>query len=621
MILYMRRTDSPYLADLFVTSLRWLALFGLALVLGAEGALAPAGRDGPSLFLILSLAAPALWNCFVTGLAIFNRRAQGRQRLLYQPPLGSHPPVYVALDVLFTLLVWLAAGVFRREIFWAGLMPIFSAAIYTGAWGAPVTAVIMSALQAGIVLAAGDPSAGITAGLLAGFNLVAGGVSALLSAPLLSALRRAYQTTLDRQKEGERQAQREEHERMRALFAMLETISSSLNYQKVIETIIKTTIAALGNASGKTGAMAGCMLLFDKRQNLEVHAAQGFAAPDLAAHLPAREGVLYETLKTGEARVLENPENDPELNTLTTIKQHQSVACLPLIRGFHAFGVMLFAHPSPGFFTPERVEAMQIMSHQAAIALQNAQLYQDLTHEKERIVQIQEETEKKLARDLHDGPTQSVSAIAMRIEIVRKLLELSQSREASGDLPTSLQEADEELKKIEELARHTTEEIRNMLFTLRPLVLETEGLEAALKTMAEKIGELFHQKVTVTIQPGIVELMDPSRQTVVFYLADEAVNNARKHAQAGEIQVSMALVPNEDCIVLLEIADNGVGFDMQTVMNAYDRRGSLGMVNLRERTEMINGVLKIESAPGQGTRVKIYIPLDEQAIGRLAQFE
>lgn len=605
----MRRTNSPYLTDFLVISLRWLALFGLALALGAQGALAPGEPEAPApLFLILSLAALALWNGVTTGLAIFGQRPFRAQ-------------VYVALDVIFTLLVWLAASGFRREIFWVGLMPAFSASFSTSALGVLATAVLVSALQAGVSLAAGDSGAGITIGLAAGFNLLASGISVWLSAPLLNTLRSAYQDTLNGQQEGVRQAQREEHERMRALFTILETLSSSLNYQKVIETIVETAIAALGEAQSEAGRMIGCVLLFGKGQNLEVHAAQGFAAPDLAVQLPARDGILYETLKSGEAHVLNNPENDAELNALATLRQCQSVVCLPLIRGFRAFGVMLFAHPSPDFFTSERVEILQMLGHQAAIALQNAQLYQDLTHEKEHIVEIQEETEKKLARDLHDGPTQSISAIAMRIEIVRKLLELVQKRENPSDLADSLQEIDRELKQIEELAQHTTEEIRNMLFTLRPLALETEGLEAALKMMAEKTGELFHQKVTINIQPGIVEWMDSSQQAVVFYLADEAVNNACKHAHASEIQVSMKLAPNENDIALLEIADNGVGFDLQAVMSSYERRGSLGMVNLRERTEMINGVLKIESAPGQGTRVKTYIPLDEQAISRLSQFE
>jgi signal transduction histidine kinase len=104
---------------------------------------------------------------------------------------------------------------------------------------------------------------------------------------------------------------------------------------------------------------------------------------------------------------------------------------------------------------------------------------------------------------------------------------------------------------------------------------------------------------------------------VVFYLAEESAGNARKYAQAPEIIVRLKHAGNIKNIALLEVIDNGVGFDVQAVMGSYDRRGSLGMINLRERTELINGLLKMESADGKGTRVRVFIPLDEEGADRL----
>jgi signal transduction histidine kinase len=105
------------------------------------------------------------------------------------------------------------------------------------------------------------------------------------------------------------------------------------------------------------------------------------------------------------------------------------------------------------------------------------------------------------------------------------------------------------------------------------------------------------------------------KQGVIFYIIEEAVNNARKHANAASIAVRLGQV--EPGIALLEIADNGIGFDVQSVDKGYDKRGSLGMINLRERTELVNGLLNIDSAPGKGTRVQVYIPLTEEAADRL----
>jgi signal transduction histidine kinase len=190
------------------------------------------------------------------------------------------------------------------------------------------------------------------------------------------------------------------------------------------------------------------------------------------------------------------------------------------------------------------------------------------------MIEIQQQEHKKLARDLHDGPTQSMAAIAMRLNFARRLLE--RDPKATAD----------ELAKIEDLARRTTKEIRHMLFTLRPLELESQGLIGALKAMAEKTHETYDQNVIVEAEENIVSQLEMSRQTIIFYIAEEAINNACKYAQASHIWVRMKDVEKD--IVLLEVQDDGVGFD-KNVVNLPRTCGSLGL-NMNERTEMVNGV-------------------------------
>jgi signal transduction histidine kinase len=105
------------------------------------------------------------------------------------------------------------------------------------------------------------------------------------------------------------------------------------------------------------------------------------------------------------------------------------------------------------------------------------------------------------------------------------------------------------------------------------------------------------------------------KQGVVFFIVEEAVTNARKHARAEHIWVNLRSFEKE--MALLEVRDDGVGFDVAAVNRSYDQRGSLGMVNLRERTELVNGVMNIQSSSGKGTRVQVYIPLTEEAADRL----
>ena len=154
-----------------------------------------------------------------------------------------------------------------------------------------------------------------------------------------------------------------------------------------------------------------------------------------------------------------------------------------------------------------------------------------------------------------------------------------------------------------------------MLFTLRPLILESQGLTAALTAMAEKMRETFGQNVLINVDENVLENMEMGKQGVIFYIIEEATNNARKHANAVHIWVRLR--PFEAGIALLEIEDDGLGFDVEAVNKSYDKRGSLGMVNLRERTELVNGLLNIDSAPGKGTRIQVCIPLTEEAADRL----
>ena len=154
-----------------------------------------------------------------------------------------------------------------------------------------------------------------------------------------------------------------------------------------------------------------------------------------------------------------------------------------------------------------------------------------------------------------------------------------------------------------------------MLFTLRPLILESQGLNAALQAMAEKMRETFSQNVIINVDENVLNDVEMGKQGVIFYIIEEATNNARKHANAPHIWVRLR--PFEKDLALLEIEDDGLGFDVAAVHKSYDKRGSLGMVNLRERTELVNGLLNIDSAPGKGTRIQVYIPLSEEAADRL----
>ncbi len=387
-------------------------------------------------------------------------------------------------------------------------------------------------------------------------------------------------------------------ERWRQIYRLTTALSNTLNYERVLDTALDLGATALANPKETASPLVSAVFLFDVDE-LVVQTARRFTTADMRTTLPGLQGVLGKAINEGDATFTQDVARDPELGRIVAMRNCKSAYCIPLRSGLDVYGVLVFAHPKKDFFTRENRETLDIIAVQAMNALQNARLYQELEQEKERMAETQEETRKKLARDLHDGPTQSIAAIAMRVNFARRLIE----RNPKG--------AAEELYKIEDLARKTTKEIRHMLFTLRPLVLESKGLKAALEAMAEKMNETFDQNVLIDVDEAVIAQLDLGKQGVIFNIADEAVNNARKHAQAAHIWVR--LKPARHGLALLEIRDDGVGFDVKRVEASYDRRGSLGMVNLRERAELINGVLQINSKPGAGTQIQVWIPLTEEA--------
>jgi signal transduction histidine kinase len=581
----VRSSDFPYLADWFAISLRWLSLLGITVALAWGGSL--------SLVSAAILLGIALWNMFITILATLNRR------------LVLHRPLNLLADITFTLFLFHINGEVLGPIPWSGVLPIFSATIYYDIRGGLLTGMLVSVLQVGLTYLYDGQGVGMSAlVVLVAFNVLLGLVMGLVSRKLMGQTRVIYQNQVRQRKETETRLLQAERNRVQTFMSMIETLSSTLDYKLVLNTVLDLCANAIGGPEKGTDELISAVLLFSDH-DLRVEAARHISQRDLKQTFPAEAGVLRDSLQSAEPRLIDNPASDPELGRIVLIETCKKALTLPLIRGMNAYGMILFAHPDPLFFTLERMELLEMIGHQAVITIQNARLYQDLEEEKERIVMTQEEARKKLARDLHDGPIQSVAAIAMRVDVARHMM--SQDVSSAGN----------ELVKIEDLARRTTKELRHMLFTLRPLALETEGLIVALQTMAEKTRETYQQKVKIEIDQATVDHLELGKQTVIFYLTEEAVTNARKHARAPLILVRLRTIPQDDRIALLEILDNGLGFDVQEVLGSYEKRGSLGMINLRERADLINGLLRIDSTPGKGTRIQIFIPLDEEAADRL----
>ena len=574
----MRKFDSPYIADWFAISLRWLTLFALTITMSKDS----------DLLSLLPLFALALWNLSLSVMAGLNIR------------LSYHRQTAVLVDLIFAGLFFVAQKGLMGPVSWVGFLPILSGAIYFEVLGSMLAAGIMAVIAIAysyFKMPAGSLLAG---GIAAAVTLALGYLFGFLSHRLIDDLRQLR----EKQEQKEQKRQRVENERLRAIYDLTTTLNATLSYKRVLETALNLSVRAMHPDADEdfSDQIVSAVLLFVGNK-LIVKSARRFTSADQRLVFAGNEGVLETAISEGEPVLTKKVGYDPELKRVVALRSCTASYCVPLRTGFTVYGVLLFSHPEPDYFTQDRREMLELIGRQSVIAIQNARLYQDLIEEKERMIEVQEEARKKLARDLHDGPTQSVSAIAMRLNLIRMMLTRAPDK------------VEEELIRAEDLARRTTKEIRHMLFTLRPLVLESQGLRAALESMAEKMLETFGQNVHVDVDDKIIENLEMGKQGVIFFIVEEAVNNARKHAKASLIKVRLRYLDHS--LILLEIKDNGSGFDLKAVTKDYENRGSLGMVNLDERTELLNGLLHIDSASGKGTNVQVFIPLTEEAADRL----
>jgi len=384
------------------------------------------------------------------------------------------------------------------------------------------------------------------------------------------------------------------NKRLKSLQELASTMRATLSFERVVEQALDACKEALVDSGIPRHELVSTVFLYGDG-SLHPVETRTVSGRDLDKTLSGHKGFIAKALNEADITITKKLEQDPEMNQLVAFRTCQTAVCIPLRAGYHIFGALVIGSKVPVKFNRTHHNLFTSVSDQAVIALQNAHLYQELEEEKQRLIDANENARKELARDLHDGPTQSIAAIAMRVNFIRSLI----SRDP--------EQARMELIKVEELAKETSKEIRGMLFTLRPLVLETQGLEAAIQTVIDRLIENDHLNIQF-VGGHYSDILDDSAQSVVFSIVEEALGNARKYAKAQLIEVRFW--QEEELFVAL-VQDNGAGFDTKDVNRDYSSRGSLGMVNMRERAERIDGSLRVESVLKKGTKITLVVPLDK----------
>ncbi len=234
-------------------------------------------------------------------------------------------------------------------------------------------------------------------------------------------------------------------------------------------------------------------------------------------------------------------------------------------------------------FTRDDQSTIEMLAAHSAIAIENARLF-----ERSRELSVVEER-NRLAREFHDSVSQTLFSMSLVADAAAMLVE----RDAA--------QAKAKLEELREMARTAVQEMRSLIFELRPAELEADGLTATLRKHLEVLRRVYGTEIGFK-ESGWVR-PQPAVELEIYRIAQEALSNALKHAQAGRIEVELTLTKGT---ARLAVSDDGAGFDPA---DAQIRATRLGITSMEERAEALGGQLSIESDP-QGTRVELEVPLE-----------
>ncbi len=319
----------------------------------------------------------------------------------------------------------------------------------------------------------------------------------------------------------------------------------------------------------------------DDRGSFAEFVVSGMTAAEQRAigPLPRQHGMLAALLKSGAPARLADIRKDPRFEGWPSAHPELTgFLGVPVKNGEDVLGIIFVANKRSGEFTSRDEELMTLFASHAAIALTNAKLYE----RSGELSVLQERA--RLARELHDAVSQRLFSIRAHARAAEVLVAQDPARVSA------------ELAAIAELGAQAHAELRAVIDGLAPP--ELDGLAESLRRYAVLAGRAHGVPVQVTAA-DLPEL-DPRVQAAAFRVAQEALQNALRHSGASAISVSLSRTPRR---VVLEVSDDGTGFDPGIAS------GGLGLASMRERAAAVGGVLRVSSAPGAGTQVRLAVPV------------
>lgn len=388
---------------------------------------------------------------------------------------------------------------------------------------------------------------------------------------------------------------------LEALNAIAATVSRSLDLNQVLN-------GAMSKVLEVTGVEAGWVFLVegdDGKLSLAAYAglSESLIDDEKIPHL--HDCPCTEVLRTGETIVANGL---PKCRWLRSVAEHnggfRSHASIPLKSKDKVLGIMNIASKEVQRFTADEIRLLSAIGHQVAVAIENARLYAEVQRKEEirgqlleKIISVQEEERKRIARELHDDSAQALTALLMTLEA------------AETTLPPEFEQLRERLGRIKLLTVRALGEIRRLILDLRPASLDDLGLVAAIRWYAENYLENLGIKVNIDAASFRVRL--PAEiETALFRIVQEAINNIAKHARASYVKIRIELV---DSRVIATVEDDGQGFNVESALGTQNSLRGLGLLGMQERVELLGGSISVRSEVGKGTTISVAVPVRLEA--------
>jgi signal transduction histidine kinase len=407
----------------------------------------------------------------------------------------------------------------------------------------------------------------------------------------------------------ERQDQPDEGERYQELLA-LSRVSAAISGLWDLDAVLKV---ALDNVLKiMKGTIGGILLLNESTQTLSYHIHQGLSDGYVEKmRLGLGEGIAGRVAQSGKAILLEDISTDsrvghPELVRAEGLK---AFICVPIRAKDNVLGVINVASRQSHRFSNKDLHLLYSIGDQLGVAIQQAKLYERLRKARERyrkltrqLLVAQEDERKRLARELHDETSQTLSGLTLQLQALADMAERS-----GGDI-----ELVSRLKKVQALAVQVHTEVRRLMADLRPSLLDTLGLVPAIRQLADT--RLRPLNINVSVKTiGKERRLDPEVETGLFRVAQGSIGNIIEHSKAKDVTITVEYREDE---LVLRITDDGQGFDVADITDVEESGRGRGLFSMRERIMLLGGTASVDSKLGQGTTVRASVP-----IGRGEEYE